>query len=102
MSRPLLFGEELGHELVVGVLQLSVHAGHHADVVIVNQVNLFVVQNFGQLARLIRKEEVTDCLRLKRKLRTQPYLVCTHYVDTAVVVGCCGPRTLLACAGRVS
>ena len=42
----MLFGQQLLDELVVGVFQFLVHACHHSDIVVVNQVDFLPVELF--------------------------------------------------------
>lgn len=62
---PLFLGEEFLDELVIGVLQLLVHACHDSDIVVVDQINFLKVEHFWQLAGLVGKEKVADSLRLE-------------------------------------
>lgn len=62
----LFLRQQLLHKLVVRLLQLLVHAGHHTDVVVVDEVDLFKVEAFGQLTSFVSEEEVAYCLGLER------------------------------------
>jgi hypothetical protein len=59
--------KEFGDKLVVCKLKFFVHASHHANVVVINQVDLFEVEHLGKLPRLVSKEEVSYGLRLERQ-----------------------------------
>ena len=83
---PLLLRQELLHELVVCVLQLLVHASHDSNVVVVDEVDFFKVENLRQLACLIGEEKVSDGLRLEWKLRAQ-----LHRIEKCLALhGACG------------
>lgn len=85
----LFFGEQLLHELVVGVLQLLVHAGHDADVVVVDQVHFFIVEVLWQLPCLVGEKEVANCLCLKGQLRTQSH--CIHLACPCLICSAASP-----------
>ena len=61
----LLLGEKLLDELVVGVLEFLVHAGHDSDVIVIDQIYFFEVQHFRQLTSLVSEEKVTNGLSLE-------------------------------------
>jgi len=68
VSVSLFFGQELLNELVVGMLQLLVHACHHSDIVVIYEVDFLEVELFWQRTGLISKEKVADRLSLEWQL----------------------------------
>ena len=58
----LLLSQQLLNELIVSLLQLLIHACHHLDIVVVNQVDFFEVQYVRQLPCFIGEEKITDRL----------------------------------------
>ena len=48
------------------MLQLLVHAGHHSDVVVVDEVDFLEVEQLWKTPSLVREEEISNGLRLER------------------------------------
>ena len=53
------------------MFELLVHASHHSNVVIVDEVDLFKVEHLRQLASFVCEEEVGYSLCLKRQFLSQ-------------------------------
>lgn len=67
----LCLGQELCYELVVCKFKFFMHAGHYANVIIINQIDFFEIQHFRKLPCLVGKEEICDRLRLKWESRSE-------------------------------